>query len=252
MYILGMRRKALVTAGSRGIGAAVCSALANSGLQVTVASRKSDALSQLVSALTGDGHEKIEVDFQNEVERSKFLDLVEDGNFDVVVNNLGGNLGLTSPLDTYDSYKSVMDFNLGVAIDINARVIPCMTERKWGRITHISSISALENQGPPQYCAAKAALNAYIRSVGRYVAARGIIVTGVMPGAVLTEGGYWEDVLVNRPEHGEKFVRERMAIERFGLPTEISGIVSFLVSEEASFMPGSIILADGGQGRTFQ
>ena len=60
-----------------------------------------------------------------------------------------------------------MSFNLGIAVDINSRALPNMIEQGWGRITNISSISALENQGPLQYCAAKAALNAYIRSVGR-------------------------------------------------------------------------------------
>jgi 3-oxoacyl-[acyl-carrier protein] reductase len=127
-----------------------------------------------------------------------------------------------------------------------------MMGRKWGRITHISSISALENQGPPQYCAAKAALNAYIRSVGRFVAADGVVVTGVMPGAVMTAGGYWDEVMKQRPEHGGNFLRERMAIKRFGEVKEISSIVSFLVSDSASFMTGSVVLADGGQGRTFQ
>ena len=67
-----------------------------------------------------------------------------------------------------------------------------MQKNKWGRICHISSFAALENQGPPAYCSAKAALNAYVRSVARYVAKDNVILTSVMPGAIFTQGGYWE------------------------------------------------------------
>lgn len=247
-----MRKKALVTGGSRGIGAAIVQELANSEIEVTVVARKSEKLTTLVNGLPGIGHSSIEIDLQSDSEVSSLLDFVSGSNFDIVVNNAGGNLGITSPLDDYNSYQKVLDLNLGLAIDINSRALPGMIEQGWGRITHVSSISALENQGPPQYCAAKAALNAYIRSVGRFVAAEGVVVTGVMPGAIMTDGGYWDEVMKKRPEHGEKFIQERMAIKRFGETKEISSIVGFLVSESASFMTGSIVLADGGQGRSFQ
>ena len=247
-----MKKKALITGGSRGIGAAICRELAEKGISVTVASRKSEAFTELMSELPGHGHEQIEVDLQSQRELKGFLDKISDSEYDIIVNNAGGNLGASNPLDVYETFRQVLDFNLGLAIDVNSRAIPGMIERKWGRITHISSISALENQGPPQYCAAKAALNAYIRSVGRFVAGDGVVITGVMPGAVMTAGGYWEEVMRERPEHGRKFLSERMAIKRFGETKEISSLVSFLVSESASFMNGSIVLADGGQGRVFQ
>lgn len=247
-----MTRRALVTGGSRGIGAGIAQDLAELGIQVTVASRNSETLSKLVSSLPGGGHSKFEIDFHSPIDLSTFLDFIGKADFDIIVNNAGGNLGLTNPLGDYSTFQQVLDFNLGLAIDINARALPGMIKRKWGRITHVSSISALENQGPPQYCAAKAALNAYIRSVGRFVAPDGVVMTGVMPGAVMTAGGYWDEVMRERPEHGEKFLQDRMAIKRFGTTKEISSIVSFLVSESASFMNGSIVLADGGQGRSFQ
>ena len=247
-----MTKRALVTGGSRGIGAAVSSELAALGIQVTIASRKSDSLSRLICSFPGDGHEKYEIDFHEESQLDPFLNFVSKANFDIVVNNAGGNLGITDPLAGYLTFKRVLDFNRGLAIEIHSRALPGMIARNWGRITHISSISALENQGPPQYCAAKAALNAYIRSVGRYVAPNGVVMTGVMPGAVMTAGGYWDEVEKERPAHAEKFLQDRMAIKRFGEPSEISAVVSFLVSESSSFMTGSIVLADGGQGRTFE
>jgi 3-oxoacyl-[acyl-carrier protein] reductase len=98
----------------------------------------------------------------------------------------------------------------------------------------------------------KAALNAYTRSFGRFVSADGINVSAVMPGAVFTEGGYWDTASRERPEHVEKYLSERMAIRRFGKPDEIGAIVAFLCSEHASFVVGSAVLVDGGQGRVFQ
>ncbi len=245
------KKTALITGGSRGLGAAIAKRLAREGVAVTIAARGSNDLDELATNL-GLEHSSYAIDLNDETEFDVFLNYVEISKFDIIVNNAGGNLNLTNPLDNFDSFKEVMSFNLGIAVDINSRALPNMIEQGWGRITHISSISALENQGPPQYCAAKAALNAYIRSVGRFVSPSGVVITGVMPGAVLTSGGYWDEVLRERPEHAEKFLKERMAIKRFGEPEEISSLVAFLVSEESSFMTGSIVLADGGQGRSFQ
>lgn len=246
-----MTKKALVTGGSRGIGRAVATSLLNSDYEVTVASRPSLELDDLVERFPKKCR-KIEIDFLDKNELDAFMEDLGSLHFDTIVNNLGGNLNETNPIDKYESFRNVLDFNLGIAIDINSRLISNMVKQNWGRICHISSISALENQGPPQYCAAKAALNAYIRSMGRYVARHNVIVTGVMPGAVLTEGGYWDDVIQKRPEHAKMFLQDRMSIGRFGNPEEIASIVNFLVSDHSSFMPGAVVLADGGQGRSFQ
>ena len=167
------------------------------------------------------------------------------------MNNVGGNLGYTDPLGPVSEWKKVFEINVEVAIEINRNFIPSMQKNKWGRICHVSSISALENQGPPAYCAAKAALNAYVRSLGRYVSPDNVILTSVMPGAVYTEGGYWDLTSKTRPEHVAKYLSERMAIKRFGTVPEISEIVAFLCSDLVSFCVGSCFLADGGQGKTF-
>jgi 3-oxoacyl-[acyl-carrier protein] reductase len=248
-------KTALVTAASRGIGKSVCEKLAENGAKVIAVARSLDQLEGLLATLEDPKRHSIIVLDLAKRENTKELKLQVDKlglSPDIVVNNLGGNLGIVDPLSSYEDYEEVMFFNLGVAIQINKEFIPSMLERKYGRICHISSISALENQGPPQYCAAKAALNAYIRSLGRYVSKDNVILTGVMPGAIYTEDGYWDEVIKNRPEHAGKFLKDRMAIGRFGNPAEISSLVAFLVSENSSFMVGSVVLADGGQGRTFQ
>lgn len=170
---------------------------------------------------------------------------------DIIVNNLGGTLSTNDPLQSLMGWRDVFRINLEVAVQLNEAFIPSMQKKKWGRICHISSISAIENQGPPAYCAAKAALNAYVRSLARYVAKDNVILTSVMPGAVFTEGGYWDEMSKIDPEYVNNYVSNRMAINRLGNVREITEAVLFLSSDKASFCVGTAMLIDGGQGRAF-
>ena len=134
---------------------------------------------------------------------------------------------------------------------LNGMLIPNMRQDNWGRVVHISSISSMENHGPVTYCSMKAALTAYTRSLGGVVAPDGVVVSAVLPGAVYTEGGYWDITSKQNPEHVEKFLGERQRIGRFGETEEIGNYVTFLCSEHASFNTGSIVPIDGGQGRGY-
>jgi 3-oxoacyl-[acyl-carrier protein] reductase len=87
--------------------------------------------------------------------------------------------------------------------------------------------------------------------MGGVVAPDGVVMTAVLPGAVFTEGGYWDKTLKERPEHVAKYLSERQRIGRFGKPEEIGDYVAYLCSEIASFNTGSIVPIDGGQGRGY-
>ena len=244
---------ALVTGAGRGLGYGICTSLANEGVTIIGCSRTASDLDKLRNNLVGDRHQFIDLDLVEKEGPNDLINFVRAKGLspDIIVNNVGGNLNLTDPLGPIEEWQQVMRINVEIAIELNREFIPEMQKKKWGRICHISSISALENQGPPSYCAAKAALNAYIRSLGRYVSSDNVILTSVMPGAILTEGGYWEQASVERPDHVTKYLSERMAIKRFGTISEISELVTFMCSEHASFCVGTAVLADGGQGRLF-
>ena len=248
-------KTALITGASRGIGRATCIELANLGVNIVAVARDGSDLENLNNNINqAIMFTAIELDLTEPENLSKLFKEIDSRSIqiDIIVNNLGGNLNLTDPLGSYDEFEKVLYLNFGVAVEVNRYFIPKMQEKKWGRICHISSISALENQGPPQYGAAKAALNAYVRSVGRHLAADNVILNGIMPGAVLTEGGYWDIALKNRPEHVQNYLQTRMAIKRFGTLNEVTKVIAFLVSDFSSFMVGSMVLVDGGQGRGFQ
>jgi 3-oxoacyl-[acyl-carrier protein] reductase len=201
-----------------------------------------------------EGHYGVSMDLMPEGAPNKLVDNLKMAGFgpiDIIIHNLGGTLDIRDPFCSMDDWQRVWRLNLGIAIELNNLLIPDMQERHWGRIVHISSISAMENHGPVTYCAVKAALTAYSRSMGRFLATDGIVMTAVLPGAVFTEGGYWDITSKERPDHVEKYLSDRMAIRRFGHPDEIGNVVAFLCSEQASFCIGSIVPVDGGQGRSY-
>ena len=248
-------KKALVTASGRGIGRSIAKALAEEGVILTVIARTESDVKSLIKEIGGKtkGHKYIIMDLMRSGSVNKVVDYMHNVNFcpDIIVHNLGGTLDINDPFCAITEWKKIFKFNLEIAVELNLALIPKMREKKWGRIVHISSISGSENHGPIPYCSAKAALNAYVRSLGRVLAPDGISVSAVLPGAIFTEGGYWDKAVKERPQHVDKYLKERMAIRRFGKLEEISKLVAFMCSEYAAFCVGSLIPVDGGQGRTF-
>jgi 3-oxoacyl-[acyl-carrier protein] reductase len=223
--------------------------------RVSVVSRTKDDIDALVTEMGGTaaGHYGAVMDLTEEAAPKDLIQRLgrNVGPIDIVAHNLGGTFDRTDPFCSLTEWRKVWRANMETAIELNLHLLPAMRERKWGRIVHISSISAMENQGPVPYCSIKAALTAYTRSMGRVVASDGIVMTAVLPGAVFTEGGYWDTTSRERPEHVKKYLGERLAIHRFGRPDEIGHPVAFLCSELASFFIGSVIPIDGGQGRCY-
>jgi 3-oxoacyl-[acyl-carrier protein] reductase len=119
-----------------------------------------------------------------------------------------------------------------------------MIENKWGRVIHISSISAQMLIGNPLYASAKAYLNAYITTVCRTIAYTGVVMSAVMPGDVAFPGSYWDEYIQTDPARCNDFLRHHQAAVRFGTPNEIADVVLFMASGQASFMQSAIIPVD--------
>lgn len=247
-------KKALVTGAGRGLGKAIAMSLAAEGVKIAAVSRTMKDLKKLLIIMgENKGHFVYPLDLAKTGAPEKLEKELGKGfgSPDIIVNNLGGTLEISDPFCPISDWRKIWRINMEVAVEINNLFIPSMRKKKWGRIVNITSIAALENQGPVPYCAVKAALTSYSRSMGRILAPSGIIMTSVLPGAVWTRGGYWDKASRTRAEHVRKYLQERMAIKRFGRPEEISSVVTFLCSEMASFCVGSTVPVDGGQGRVF-
>jgi 3-oxoacyl-[acyl-carrier protein] reductase len=256
MELMISGRRALITGGGRGIGRAIAQCLAREGVIVAVVSRTQADLKSLLESIGGKaaGHVGIALDLEPDGAPDQLLAELEHSGFgpiDIAVHNMGGTLNISDPFCSMEDWRRVYRFNFEVAVELNRLIVPDMQRRRWGRVIHISSISAMENHGPITYCAVKAALTAYTRSFGGVVAPDGVVVSAVLPGAVFTEEGYWDEASKQRPEHVRKFLLERQRIGRFGQPEEIGNYVAYLCSELASFNTGSIVPIDGGQGRGY-
>lgn len=182
-----------------------------------------------------------------ECDTQKFADSLMDrfGVFDVVVHNVGGSLISRNHLGGADDWNYALKFNAIAAIDMNSRLIPPMVERGYGRVIHISSISAVMLRGNPLYASAKAFLNAYVTTVGRQLAPTGVLLCSVMPGAVAFEGSYWDKFVKEGHPRVEDFLRHHQAANRFGTPEEIANAVVFMASDRSSFMQATNIPVDG-------
>ncbi len=253
---LGIKGKlALVTGAGRGIGRGIAMCLAREGACVAIVSRTDKDVKETVEAMGGasGGHYGLAMDLiPDEAPGILVKDLRKNfGDPVIIVHNLGGTLGITDPFCSRDEWRRMYRLNFEIAVELNSYFVPGMQKSKWGRVVHISSIAAMENQGPVTYCAMKAALTAYTRSFGGVVAPDGVVISAVLPGAIFAERGYWDITSRERPEHVKKYLTERQRIGRFGRTEEIGNYVAFLCSDLASFNTGSIVPVDGGQGRGY-
>ncbi len=247
-------RKALVTGASRGIGLAIAKSLAAEGARVALVSRGAATLKSALASLgRTKGHAAKAIDLADASGVKTLCAWLKAGfgSPGIVVHNAGGTLDVREPLCPIEDWRRILRLNLEAAIEINNALIPEMKRSGWGRIVHISSVSGAENLGPAPYCVAKAALNAYARSYGRLFAADGIVISAVAPGAVYSPGGPWDKAARERPEHVERYLRERTPMHRFSAPEEIAAVVTFLCSARASQCTGAVVPVDGGLGKAF-
>lgn len=255
---LGLKgKKALIVGASKNIGAAIARTLVSEGCVVFLVARDEEKLKNLCVELGGQqaGHDYLAVDLRMDGKAKAAAEaaLRWAGSMDVVIHNVGGALGHKNILGARSEWEDVWRFNVGIAIEMNQILIPPMRGKKWGRIVHISSIVADIGEplgpfsGALPYVAAKAYLNAYVKGLGRSLARENVVISGVMPGVVASEGKFWDKMLKNEPEKVKDFIDHFCPIGRFGNPEEIVPFVALLASEHASFACGAILPVSGGQ-----
>lgn len=247
---LGLRNKnVLVVGASKGIGREIAIEFAKEESIITTIARSEDLLKHLekdLKSISDIDHKYYVADLMtNNITSFANILLKERGVFDIVIHNIGGSLISRNVLGTLDEWFNAWKFNAGIAIAMNNVLIPPMIDKKWGRVVHISSISAKILRGNPLYTSSKAFLNAYVTTVGRSIANKGVVMTAVMPGAVAFPGSYWDVSTRTNSEKCNEFLKWNQVIGRFGNPKEIAQVVVFMASEQVSFMPSSIVPVDG-------
>ncbi len=247
---LGIKNKnVLIVGASKGIGKAIALGFAEEGANIVAIARSEELMKEVKNEALSLGCPSFNIVIEdimkcNTQDFAKSL-LDEFGTFDIVVHNVGGSLISRNPLGSGDEWNYALKFNAVASIDMNSILIPPMVEKGWGRVIQISSISAKMLRGNPLYASAKAFLNAYVESVGRAMAPKGVVLSAVEPGAVAFEGSYWDNFIKEGHPRVHDFLSHHQAIDRFGTPKEIADVVLFMASEQASFMPGAVIPVDG-------
>ena len=244
---------AVVTGGTKGIGKAIADRLAEAGAKVIVTARNHPEEEDLK-------HYFIAADLADSGTVNKVADEINEkfGKVDILVNNIGGVItpgGGFSTL-TDEHWENTLQLNLLAAVRLDKALLPNMLEQKSGVIIHISSSTALMPiwEANMPYAVAKAALNAYSKTLSNEVASKGVRVLTVSPGGVntVTMQGFLNDYAKSAGISTEEITQKMMdriggiPMGRMAEPDEVAELVSFLVSPRAAYLTGANYLIDGG------
>lgn len=235
-------KRALVTGGSGGIGAAICRRLAADGHHVIVHANRSREKAEAVVAeihAAGGSAEAVAFDITDRAVTSAALEkLLEAGAIQILVNNAGIHADAIFPGMSAEQWHSVIDVSLNGFFNVTQPLTLPMIRTRWGRIINISSVAGITgNRGQVNYSAAKGALHAASKSLALELASRGITVNAVAPGIIATEmiaGAFDADA-----------IKSLVPMKRAGKPEEVADLVAFLASEQAAYISGQIISING-------
>jgi 3-oxoacyl-[acyl-carrier protein] reductase len=234
---------ALVTGGSRGIGAAIVKRFCEEGAKTYFTYLASAAESAKLEKACDGRASGLLCDAKSAVQIETAVDgLIEkEGKLDILVNNAGVIRDGLFLVMSEEDWREVLDTNLGGTFHFSKAVGRQMISQRSGRIINISSIvGELGGVGQANYAASKGAVNAFTKSLAAEFAARGVTVNAVAPGMVNTQMS--EAV---RSAFGDK-IKERIPVGNFAEPAEIASAVAFLASDEARYITGQVITVDGG------
>ena len=246
-------KTALITGGARGIGRDISLSLSEKGFDIGINFRKSKKEAEQLKREIEERFNRKVLLLKGDVSRRRDVQgmvrdfIKEFGRIDVLVNNAGITKDNLLIRLTENDFREVIDVNLIGTFLMTKEVIPHMLRRRSGSIINISSIVGIfGNKGQTNYSASKAGIIGFSKSLAKEVASRNIRVNVIAPGFIET------DMTDGLPDEIKEKILKNIPLGRFGKPKEVSHLVTFLASDESSYMTGQVFLIDGGLSLGFQ
>lgn len=239
-------KTALVTGGSRGIGRSIALAFANQGANVIINyTSNEESAAKVIEEIKSFNVKALAVkaNVSNAEEINDMMDKIEEmfDGIDILVNNAGitrDNLFIRMKEEDWDQ---VMDINLKGVFLCTKAVIRKMIKQKYGKIINLSSVvGVVGNPGQANYCASKAGVIGFTKSLAKEIAGKNITVNAIAPGFIET------DMTKALPENVKESMLEIIPMKKYGKPEDIANLVLFLSSDNASYITGQVIHVDGG------
>ncbi|QXD14842.1 SDR family oxidoreductase [Rhodocaloribacter litoris] len=254
---LGLKGKvAVVTGASRGIGERIARSLAAEGCRLVICARGEEALRGVAGAIERDGGEvlalPLDITAPDAPGRLVHATLERYGRLDVFVGNAGGNRRKPFVETTDDDWEAILDLNLKAHIRTSRAVVAPMKAAGGGAILFVASIFGREAGGANLsiYNTTKSALISVAKIMAVELAPYNIRVNTVAPGSIRFPGGSWDRRCKEDPEGMARFVAQNIPMGRFGTAEEVADVVTFLVSERASWVSGACVNVDGVQSHS--
>ena len=237
-----MSHTAIVTGGTRGIGAAISVALSEEGHKVAATYAGNDEAAEVFKTKTGISVYRFDVADFDQCAQSVAKIETDLGPIEILVNNAGITRDGTLHRMDFEQWNAVLQTNLSSCYNMCRNVIDGMRERGFGRIVNIGSVNGQAGQyGQVNYAAAKSGIHGFTKALALEGAAKGVTVNAIAPGYVDT------DMVRAVPEKVLEKIIATIPVGRLGYASDIARAVQFLVADEATFITGSTLSINGGQ-----
>jgi 3-oxoacyl-[acyl-carrier protein] reductase len=236
-------RTALVTGASRGIGEAIARRLAGTGALVICAARNLENVERVAAEIVSSGGNAsaVQLDITSDDVRDRIRAVIAQQPIDILVNNAGITDDDLFLRMKPEAWTSVLRTNLDPAFHITQEVLKKMFRARWGRVINISSVVALSgNPGQVNYAASKAALIGFTKSLALEIGSRNVTVNAVAPGFIRTA------MTDGMTDEARTTLESRIALRRLGTPDDVAYAVTFLASEQAAYITGTVMNVSGG------